>query len=179
VRTRASGGDDYGAESDGSDAGRVSEIRDFGGCFGRYEFGRWLCGDRVGKKRSNDEKRSGVGWPNIDVGYGLSEWSRLQGDSTMDQRKFAMAISTLALVAGIVWIFGIGERKVQANAKPQNTACVQDCKSKLDSCLSAIGPNSSNRDGLRQACQDSYDSCVKRCSPQNQAQQELATEDRY
>jgi hypothetical protein len=84
----------------------------------------------------------------------------------MDQRKLAIAISTLAFGAGIVWTFGIGERKVQANPKPQNAACVQDCKSKLDSCLAAIGPNSANRDGLKQACQDHYDSCIKRCSSQ-------------
>lgn len=83
----------------------------------------------------------------------------------MDQRKLAVAISTLALGAGVVWALGIGERKVQASPRPQNPACVQDCKTKLDSCLSAIGPNSANRDGLLQACQETYDSCVKRCPP--------------
>jgi hypothetical protein len=83
----------------------------------------------------------------------------------MDRRKFAIAISTLALGAGLIWTFAAAERKVHANPKPQNTACVQDCKSKLDSCLSAIG-NNSNRDALRQACQDKYDSCAKQCPAQ-------------
>ena len=59
----------------------------------------------------------------------------------MNRLKLAVAISTLALGAGIGWTLGIGERKVQANPKPQNAACVQDCKTKLDSCLSKIGPN--------------------------------------
>jgi hypothetical protein len=89
----------------------------------------------------------------------------------MDRRKLAIAIPALVLGAGIVWAFVIGERRVQANPKPQNTPCVQDCKAKLDSCLSAIGPNTANRNGLRQGCQDNYDSCVKRFPPQkNQAQ---------
>jgi hypothetical protein len=98
----------------------------------------------------------------------------------MDQPKLAIAISTLALGAGIVWTLSIAERKVEANPRPQNQSCVQDCKSKLDSCLSAISPNSANRDGLRQACQDTYDSCVKRCPPQqNQAQQDLSADESH
>jgi hypothetical protein len=84
----------------------------------------------------------------------------------MNRLKLVVAVSTLALGAGIVWTFGFGEQKVRANPSPQNTACVQDCKTKLDSCLSAIGPNTANRDGLRQGCQDTYNSCVKGCPPQ-------------
>jgi hypothetical protein len=88
----------------------------------------------------------------------------------MNRLKLAVTVSSLALGTGIVWTFGIGAQKVRANPTPQNAACVQDCKTKLDSCLSAIGPNTANRDGLRQGCQDSYNSCVKRCPPQkNQA----------
>lgn len=89
----------------------------------------------------------------------------------MNRLKLTVTVSTLALGVGIVFKFGIGEQKVRANPNPQNAACVQDCKTKRDSCLSEISPNTTNRDGLRQGCQESYNSCVNRCPPQkNQAQ---------
>ncbi len=49
VRVGAGGRDDYGAAGDGSDARGIGAVRDFGGCFGGYELGRWLRGSGLGK----------------------------------------------------------------------------------------------------------------------------------
>jgi hypothetical protein len=85
------------------------------------------------------------------------------GRRNMDRLRLAATVSTLALTLVIASILGLARQKIQANSKPQNAACVQGCRDKLNDCLSAIG-NSPNSAGLRQACQDNYNSCVKRCS---------------